>query len=232
MCKTCNLLDTPFQPSSAATKCQSSTAENSPKRSWISRSDSSRKIQLVVRRRSPFTKCTRPRTAPTSASGCISTNTSHCSSPRFSSPMCLARSGPGNGALMGITLRCLSDSCQLDSGLNELSRVRSAARCHSEVLSQVWCPGRRHTDSRVAGRPSLGGGGGGAWGTGDGGNLPTGSREQGAGSRRCIGGDRSQLPAPCSLHALRSPYFPDVTGRTRHPSLQPRHDAAHPGQGR
>src|SRR2546422_175172 len=60
MCKTCTLLDTPFQPSSAATKCQSSTAENSPKRSWISRSDSSRKIQLVVRRRSPFTKCTRP----------------------------------------------------------------------------------------------------------------------------------------------------------------------------
>src|SRR5206468_3567810 len=84
-----------------ATKCQSSTAENSPKRSWISRSDRSRKIQLVVRRCSPFTKCTRPRTAPTSASGCISTNTSHRSSPRFSSPMCLARSWPGKVALMG-----------------------------------------------------------------------------------------------------------------------------------
>src|ERR1051325_7992553 len=37
----------------ASTKCHSSTAENSPNRSWISRSDHSRKIQLVVRRRCP-----------------------------------------------------------------------------------------------------------------------------------------------------------------------------------
>src|SRR6267378_2136924 len=61
MCKIYHALR---QPSSAATKCHSSTAENSPKRSWISRSDHSRKIQLVVRRRSPLTKCTRPRPSP------------------------------------------------------------------------------------------------------------------------------------------------------------------------
>src|SRR2546421_706916 len=86
----------------ASTKCHSSTAENSPNLSWTSRSDHSRKIQLVLRCRSPLAKCSRPRTAPgaTSGSGWTSMKTSHRSSPRFSSPMCLARSCPGNGALM------------------------------------------------------------------------------------------------------------------------------------
>src|SRR6059058_1123771 len=183
------------QPSRAATKCHSSTAENSPKRSWISRSETSRKIQLVVRRRSPFTKCTRPRTAPTSASGCISTNTSHRSSPRYNSPMCLARSCPGKGALMGTTLCCLSDSCQLDSGLNELSRVRSAARRHCEVLSQVRCPSGGPSHRRMAGRPSLGSGRGGVGSTTHRGCVPArwllGRRESG-GARR----NRSRLPPP------------------------------------
>src|SRR5256885_6238628 len=87
----------------ASTKCHSSTAENSPNLSCTSRSDHSRKIQLVLRCRSPLAKCSRPRTAPgaTSGSGWTSMKTSHRSSPRFSSPMCLARSYPGNGALMG-----------------------------------------------------------------------------------------------------------------------------------
>src|SRR5256885_8536055 len=87
----------------ASTKSHSSTAENSPNLSCTSRSDHSRKIQLVLRCRSPLAKCSRPRTAPgaTSGSGWISMKTSHRSSPRFSSPMCLARSYPGNGALMG-----------------------------------------------------------------------------------------------------------------------------------
>src|SRR3989454_3820953 len=53
------------------------------------------------------------------------------------------------------TLRCLSDSCQLDSGLNELSRVRSTTRRHGEVLSQVRCPGGWRAVIRVAGRPPL-----------------------------------------------------------------------------
>src|SRR2546427_13214426 len=44
----CTTMHAPCHSSRASTKCHSSTAENSPKRSWISRSDHSRKIQLVV----------------------------------------------------------------------------------------------------------------------------------------------------------------------------------------
>src|SRR6266702_434506 len=75
--------------------------------------------------------------------------------------------GPGRWRSWGqivaheTTLRCLSDSCQLDSGLNELSRVRSITRRHGEVLSQVWCPGGWRPVIRVAGRAPLERGGGG-----------------------------------------------------------------------
>src|SRR2546422_7123350 len=131
MCEQCNVLHAPRQPSRAATKCQSSTAENSPKRSWISRSDRSRKIQLVERRRSPFTKCTRPRTAPTSASGCISTNTSHRSSPRFSSPMCLARSWPGKVA------RSEEHTSELQSRLHLVCRLLLEKKKKQYLYSQT-----------------------------------------------------------------------------------------------
>src|SRR6266513_5766839 len=46
ICTFCKVPHASRQPSKADTKCHNSTAENSPKRSWISRSDSSRKIQL------------------------------------------------------------------------------------------------------------------------------------------------------------------------------------------
>src|SRR3989454_10297568 len=195
MCKTCVLPNTSRYPSSAATKCHSSTAENSPKRSWISRSDSSRKIQLVLRRRSPFTKCPRPRTAPTSTSGCISTNTSHRSSPRFSSPMCLARSCPGKAALIRDRVRSPHYSCQLDSLVHELSCVRRCAHLHGAILSQVRCPGGRRASVRVAGRPPLGRGGGGAGGAAKRGRAPAPPPLWGRGAG---GGGRKNFPLPLS----------------------------------
>src|SRR5437762_11765160 len=88
--------------------------------------------------------------------------------------------GPGRWRSWGqivaheTTLRCLSDSCQLDSGLNELSRVRSTTRRHGEVLSQVRCPGGWRPVIRVAGRPPLERGGGGVGGAVDGRRASTG----------------------------------------------------------
>src|SRR5437879_4361312 len=43
------------------------------------------------------------------------------------------------------------DSCQLDSGLDDLSCVRSPTRGHREVLSQMRCPGGRGAGAGVAG---------------------------------------------------------------------------------
>src|SRR5437667_126867 len=115
--------------------------------------------------------------------------------------------GPGRWRSWGqivaheTTLRCLSDSCQLDSGLNELSRVRSTTRRHGEVLSQVRCPGGWRPVIRVAGRPPLERGGGGVGGAVDGRRAATGSRaprgsgEQGAGSRGRTGGKRDAAGA-------------------------------------
>src|SRR3989475_5833103 len=216
MCTTCKILHTSRQPSNAATKCHNSTAENSPKRCWISRSDSSRKIQLVLRRRSPFTKCTRPRTAPTSTSGCISTNTSHRSSPRFSSPMCLARSCPGKAALIRDRVRSPHYSCQLDSLVHELSCVRRCAHLHGAILSQVRCPGGRRASVRVAGRPPLGRGGCGAGGAPDGGCSPLfPGRGGGGGAPRCPRGDPSPPPPPPPM----PPHFSKFARGARHPPL-------------
>src|SRR5207244_5999945 len=48
------------------------------------------------------------------------------------------------------------DSCQLDSGLDDLSCVRSPTRGHREVLSQMRCPGGRGAGAGVVGGAVVG----------------------------------------------------------------------------
>src|SRR6266545_1207204 len=101
-------------------------------------------------------------------------------------------------------MRSRGQSCQLDSRSYELSRLRSSARRHRQVLSQMRRPGGARAGRGLAGRSSVGRGGRRVGGVADGGRVATGSREPGAGSRGCTGGNRSPLPAPCSR------YLPDV----------------------
>src|SRR2546430_14285287 len=70
----------------------------------------------------------------------------------------------GEGGAHAERLRCLGDSCQLDSGLDDLSRVRSPSRGHGEVLSQMRRSGGRRPGGGVAGGGAVGGGGGGGRG--------------------------------------------------------------------
>src|SRR2546430_15774654 len=64
------------------------------------------------------------------------------------------------------------DSCQLDSGLDDLSCVRSPTRGHREVLSQMRCPGGRGAGAGVVGGAAVGRGGRGAGGGGGGAGSP------------------------------------------------------------
>jgi len=139
-----SVLHTPRQPSRPPRSCHSSTAENSrsapaPHVRELEKDPARSAAALSVH------EMHAPLHGTYSTSGCISTNTSHRSSPRFQLAMCLARhvrEGGAHGVRSSLTRLHYAAlrSCQLDSGLNELSRVRAplaatARFCHNVVPS-------------------------------------------------------------------------------------------------
>src|SRR5438552_444345 len=111
----------------------------------------------------------------------------------------------GEGGAHAERLRCLGDSCQLDSGLDDLSRVRNPSRGHGEVLSQMRGSGGRRPGG-VAGGAAVGGG----WSGSRRARCRARARHRGLLGKRDAGCGSGGGWAASRIPHRASRYFPDV----------------------